>query len=334
MTTDNPFATPHAPLTAPSAAAIPAGNQPLQFVAAMIVAAAVVLLGSTAVQWVADLGTFRERLPQYLPAMLASWLGGLVFYAAAVLLVVHDQRERHGIARFQPLPGLLVGFGVAYLITTMVVSTVVSYLSVSFYQWAFEQDTRNLWMVLYGQVNSLISLALGCLLPLWVVLSLARSRSERLAAGQACALPSWQVALGVALCFSALIYKVLVALSYAAFYLYSSADGWQSVFLLAGCVVPFAIVMAAVQTRLPRQVSRFGAGRVLACALVLLLLWGVATVLVSLLVAFTAYNSLNSNSLPLYLVPPAILLLALLWPLARWCTGWLFADELAQSSPK
>ncbi|WP_448683661.1 hypothetical protein [Pseudomonas nicosulfuronedens] len=334
MTTDNPFATPHAPLSAQASAVQPAGSQPLQFVAVMIVAAAVVFFGSNAVQWIADLGNFRERLPQYLPTMLGNWLGGLLFYVAAVLLLVHDQRERHGIARFQPMAGLLVGFGVAYLIATMVVSTVVSYLSVSFYQWAFEQDTRTLWMVLYGQANSLINLALGCLLPLWLVLYLARSRSERAASGQPLGLPSWQVALGVALCFSALVYKVLAALGYAALYLSSGMDGWQSVLMLSGCVLPFAIVMTAVRTRLPSQVSRFAAGRVLACALVLLAMWAMAIVLVSILVAFAAYSSLNSSSLPLYLLPPAILLLALLWPLARWCTGWFFAEQLTQSSPR
>ncbi|MBD9577502.1 hypothetical protein IB260_19425 [Pseudomonas sp. PDM23] len=333
MTTDNPFATPHAPLTAP--AAVPAdGNQPWQFVAAMMVAAAVVFFGSNAVQWIGDLGSYRERLPQYLPTMLANWLGGLVFYAAAVLLLVHHLRERHGIARFQPLAGLLVGFGVAYLIATMVVSTGVSYLSLSFYQWAFEQGTRNLWMVLYGQANSLVSLVLGCLLPLWVVLSLARSRSERLLPGETFLLSSWQVALGVSLCFSALVYKALAALSYGALYLYSGADGWQSMFLLAGGALPFAIVMTSVQASLPSQVSRFAAGRVLACALVLLVMWTIAIVLVSILLVFAAYNSLNANSLPLYLLPPVVLLLALLWPLARWCSGWFFAEQLAQSSPR
>lgn len=334
MTTDNPFATPHAPLTAPASAAPSTAGQPLQFVAAMIVAAAVVFLGSNAVQWIGDLGNYRERLPQYLPMLLGNWLGGLAFYAAAVLLLVHDQRERHGIARFQPMAGLLVGFGVAYLVATVVVSTVVSYLSVSFYQWAFEQDTRTLWMALYGQATSLISLVLGCLLPLWLALHLARSRSERLAPGQVLVLPSWHLSLGVALCFSALIYKALAVLSYAALYLYSGADGWQSVLLLSGCLLPFAIVMTAVHTRLPPQVTRFAAGRVLACALVLLVMWAVAIVLVSVLVAFAAYSSLNARSLPLYLLPPAILLLALLWPLARWCTGWCFAEQLAQTSPR
>lgn len=334
MTSDNPFATPQAPLTPPIAALASVGREPLQFVAAMIVAATVVFFGSNAVQWILNLGSYRERLPQYLPTMLANWLGGLAFYAAAVLLLVHYQRERHGIARFQPLAGLLVGFGVAYLIATMVVSTAVSYLSVSFYQWAFEQGSRTLWMALYGQVNSLINLALGCLLPLWLVLHLARSRCEPMAPGQAVALPSWHVALAVALCFTAVIYKLFTALGYGALYLYSGADGWQSVFMLSSCVLPFVIVMTAVRTRLPARLSRFAAGRVLACALVLLALWVIAIVLASVLVAFAAYSSLNSSSLPLYLLPPAILLLALLWPLARWCTGWFFAEQMAQSSPR
>lgn len=334
MTTDNPFATPHAPLTAPVAATTSVGREPLQFVAAMILAAAVVFFGSNAMQWLFDLGGFRERLLQYLPTVLANWLGGLILYSAAVLLLVHDQRERHGIARFRPLAGLLVGFGVTYLVATMIVSTAVSYLSVSFYQWAFEQGSRTLWMVLYGQVSSLLNLILGCLLPLWLVLHLARSRSAPMAPGLAVALPSWHVALAVALCFTAVIYKLFAALSYGALYLYSGADGWQSVFMLSSCVLPFAIVMTAVRTRLPAQVSRFAAGRVLACALVLLALWLVAIVLVSTLVAFAAYSSLNASSLPLYLLPPAILLLALLWPLARWCTGWFFAEQLVQSSPR
>ncbi|OBY93472.1 hypothetical protein A6723_002935 [Pseudomonas sp. AU11447] len=334
MTSDNPFATPQAPLTAPLDAVAPVGREPLQFVAAMIVAAAVVFFGSNAVQWILNLGSYRERLPQYLPTMLANWLGGLVFYAAAVLLLVHYQRERHGIARFQPLAGLLVGFGVAYLIATMVVSTAVSYLSVSFYQWAFEQGSRTLWIALYGQVNSLINLVLGCLLPLWLVLHLARSRCEPMAPGQAAALPSWHVALAVALCFTAVIYKLVTALGYGVLYLYSGADGWQSVFMLSSCVLPFVIVMTAVRTRLPARLSRFAAGRVLACALVLLALWMVAIVLASVLVAFAAYSSLNSSNLPLYLLPPAILLLALLWPLARWCTGWFFAEQMAAAAPR
>ncbi|MBB4866467.1 hypothetical protein HNP46_005372 [Pseudomonas nitritireducens] len=334
MTTDNPFATPHAPLTAPTLAVTPAGNQPWLFVVALLVAAALVFFGSNVVQWIADLGNFRERLPQYLPTMLANWVGGLAFYAAAVLLLVHHQRERHGIARFQPQTALLVGFGVSYAVATVVVGTLMSYLSVSLYQWIFSQEGRTLWMVLYGQASALISLVLACLLPLWLILHLARSRSSLLAPGQPVALPSWQVALGVALCFTALIYKLLAAISYSALYLFSGADGWQALLLLSSCVLPFAIVMAAVQTRLPPQVSRFAAGRVLGAALALLLLWGGAILLVSVLVAFAAYGSRYSDSLPLYLLPPAILLLALLWPLARWCTGWFFAEQLAQSSPR
>ncbi|MDN6855437.1 hypothetical protein QO207_02455 [Pseudomonas sp. CAN2814] len=331
MTTDNPFATPHAPLTAPTANVTPAGNQPFLFVIAMLVAAALVFFGSNAVQWIADLGGYRNRLVQYLPTMLVNWVGGLMFYAAAVLLLAHYQRERHAIARFQPQTLLLVGFGIFYVIATVVVSTLVSYFSVSLYQWIFTQEGRTLWMVLYGQLTSLINLGLGCLLPLWLVLHLARSRSELLAPGQPVALPSWQVALGVALCFTALVYKVLAALSYSALYLYSGGDGWQSVFLLTGCVVPFAVVMAAVQTRLPAQVSRFGAGRVLGAALALILVWAVAIVLVSVLVAFAAYSSRYSDSLPLYLLPPAVLLLALLWPLARWVTGWFFTEQLSRA---
>lgn len=298
----------------------------------MIVAAAVVFVGSNVVQWIDDLGRYRgERLPM----MFANWLGGLVFYAAAVLLLVHDQRERHGIVRFQPVAGLLVGFGVVYLIATTLVSSAVSYLSVPFYRWAFEQDAQTLWMVLYDHASSLITLILGCLLPLWLVLHLARSRSERVAPGYVIALRAWQVALGVALCFTALTYRLIGSLSYGAMYLYSGVDSWASVFLLlASCALPFTIVMAAVRMRLPAWVLHFAAGRVLAASLVLALLWAVAILPVAILVINAIFGSPYSSSPPLYLLPSAILLLALLWPLARWCSGWFFAEQMAQSSPR
>jgi len=331
MTLDNPFSTPHAELIPSPVGVRVADNQPLQFIAAMVIAAALIFVGSNAWQWISDLGNYRERLAQYLPMMLANWTGGLIFYAAAILLLVNDQRERHGIARFRPQAGLLGGFVLLYLLATLTVSTVISYLSATFYQWAFEQELRTFWMILHSQLTSLLILGVGCLLPLWLVLRLARPRSERLEPGQAVALSSWQVALGVALCFIALTYKLLASLSYSALFLYSGSDGWQSVFLLTSCVLPFAITLAAVQTRLPARVSRFAAGRVLAASVVLLALWAVAVLLVSILVAVVAYSSLNSSSLPFYLLPPAVILLALLWPLARWCTGWFFAEQLAQS---
>ncbi|WP_240201701.1 hypothetical protein [Pseudomonas sp. PDNC002] len=329
---DNPFATPLASLTASSSAPASAGNQPFLFVAAMVAAAALLFFGSNGVQWITDLGGFRERLVQYLPAMIANWVGGLSLYAAAVLLLVHAQRERHGIAQFNPQAGLLAGFALLYLFGTLIVSTGVAFLSQSFYSWAFEQSARSFWIALHGQLSTLLTLVLGCLLPLWLVLRYARARWERLAPGQTLVLPSWHIALGVALCFTAVIYKLFSALSYGALYLYLGDGSLQSVFLLTSCVLPFLIVMAAVHTRLPAQVSRFAAGRVLAAAVALVALWTVLVLLVALLVAFAAYSSLSSSSLPVYLLPPAVIVLALLWPLARWCTGWFFAEQLVQSS--
>lgn len=332
MTPDNPFSAPQTELLAPSSTLKPAVNQPFYFIAAMVVISALLFLGSNAWRWINDMDGYSERMADYLPMMIANWLGGLLLYAAALLLLVHHQRERHGIAQFRPLAGVLAGFAGLYLLCALLVGLAISYLSLPFYQWALEQDARTFWMVLYGQFTGGLNLLLVCLLPLWLVLRLARPRSERLAAGQVEALPSWQVALGVALCFVALAYEVLGWLNYAVPFLYSGAFRWQSVFLLGGCAVPFAIVMAAVQTRLPAQVSRFAAGRVLGAAVVLLALWAVAILLVSILIAVAAYSSLNSSSLPFYLIPPAVLLVVLLWPLARWCTGWFFAEQLARPS--
>lgn len=334
MTTDNPFATPQADLAAPSAPVKSATNQPFHFVAAMVVAAAIIFFGSNAVQLMGVMGSMGDQLLELLPFRLSSWMGGMLVPTAAVLLLVQHQRERQGVARFRPQAGLLVGFVGLYLLCSLIVSIIIAYASQSYIQWAEQSITGNFWMLAYGQVSGLASLLLGCLLPLWLLLRRAGRHSDLLEPGQSLTLPSWQVALGVALCFIALTYKLVSTLSYSSRWGYIGATGWVPVFLLVGCALPFGIVFTAIRQRLPANVSRFAAGRVLACALVLLAMWGVAIGLVSVLVALAAYNSLNASSLPLYLLPPSILLLALLWPLARWCTGWFFAEQLVQSSPR
>lgn len=330
MTNENPFSTPAAQLLPSPAQPSAATHQPYLFIAALAVASALVFIVNIGWQLMSELASHRERVLDYLPMMTANWAGGMLLYSAAVLLLVHQQRERYGIARFEPQAILLAAYAGLYLLVSLGVGTAIAYFSLPFYEWAMEQEGRSFWMVLHSLTVSLLSWALGCILPLWCVLRAARQRSELASPARAAPVEGWQVAVGIALCFSGLLHKTLAMVAKGAMYLYLSGDAWQSIGVLGSCLLPFVIVMAAVQTRLPSQVSRFAAGRVLACALVLLALWGVAIILVSLVVAFAAYSSLNSNSLPLYLLPPAILLLALLWPLARWCTGWFFADQLAR----
>lgn len=332
MTTDNPFATPLAELAPPADSALPGNRQPLQFVGAMMLASALLLLGTVGSQWLMDLGGFRDRLEQFLPMMLANWAGGLILHAAAVLLLAHHLRERYDVARFQPIGALLAGFVVLYLVFTVIASTALSYLSLPFHEWAFA-NARVSWVLLYGQFESLLNLALGCLLPLWLVLRLSRGRSRRLAGELNLGLPAWQIALGLALVVVALLYRLFAALSYTTLPLGFGA-GWQSMLLLSGCVLPFGIVMAAVISRLPARLPRFSAGRVLGAALMLLVIWGAAGLLLSVVVAIAAYAAASTRNLPFYLLPPALLLLACLWPFARWCAGRFFAEQLAQSSPR
>lgn len=334
MTTENPFSTPHAELRTPLDTAAPIFNQPFQFIAAMAIASAMIVVGSNAWQWFSNLSGYQERLRFILPMMLTNWLVGMMFHAAAILLLVHYQRERHGIAQFRPMGSLLPAFAGFYVVATLLLSMAISWASMPFYEWVMEQGGRTFWMGLHSQFNSLLLLAFACLLPLWLLLRAARPHSEHLAAGQDASLPSWQVSLGVALCFTAGTCKLLASLSYGVFYLYFGSSNWQLLITLGSCTVPFAIVMAAVQTKLPPRVSRFAAGRVLTAAVVLLALWAVSILLMAVLVALAAYSSLNSSNLPLYLIPPAILLLVLLWPLAQLCTGWFFAEQRAQSSPR
>ncbi|MBD9515069.1 MULTISPECIES: hypothetical protein [Pseudomonadaceae] len=330
----NPFSTPHAELTSPQLTLAHASHQTYLFIAAQIVATICLLGVNLGLQWFTAGDGFHERMTRYLPVMISTLLGGMLAYVAGVLLLVQQQRERHAIGRFRPLPGLLLAYGFAYLVCSLAMTSGIGFVGQVFYEWVREQGNRQLWIVLYAQLAALASLLLTCVLPLWLILRLARGRALPLAPGAGTAVARWQVALGMALCVAAVVYRLSSSLAASMMTTYSDGNAWQPLFQLINCAVPFAIVMVAVHTRLPPQLSRFGTGRVLIASLVLLLLWLGLLVLCALVLVFVLADALDSRYLPLAPMGFAALLLSLLWPLSRLCVRWFFADELAQSSPK
>ncbi|WP_343575774.1 hypothetical protein [Pseudomonas sp.] len=324
MNTDNPFATPHAELTSSESVPVPASRQPYPFIVAQIVATLCLFGLSMGWQWFNSGAQFREQIERVMPMLISSTVGSLLIYSAAVLLLVHGQRERHGILRFRPMGALLAGYILLYLLCSLALNAGLGFLGSSYYGWALEQENRQFWVLLYTQGSGLLNMLLTCLLPLWLVLCLARSGSERIAKGLRTPVAGWQVALGIGLCFSAVLYKAASSLAVSVMMLYREGDYWQPLFQFIGCAVPFAVVMLAARARLPAQVERFAAGRVLGASLVLLTMWGACVLLCSIVLAFLVLDSGNYLNPPPIVLVPAILCLAALWPLTRWSTGWFF----------
>ncbi|MBD9634410.1 hypothetical protein [Pseudomonas sp. PDM19] len=334
MTAENPFAPPLAQLTAPlSSQAMPVSTfrQPYSFIAIQILATLLLLAVSIGWIWFAATASFQLR---YMPMMISNTVGSLLFDCCAVLLLVHDQRERHGLLGFRPMWALLLGYGALYLLASIVLNGVLAHFNSSLFDWMRLQPGRQFWMFLYTQASGVLNLLLTCLLPLWLVLRLARSRSERVLGKVQLSLAGWQVALGIALCFSTVLYKVASTLASSLMMLYSEGDYWQPLFQFLSSAVPFAVVLMAARGALGARRERFAAGRVLAAALVLWLIWSVCVVLCSALLTFTALNYNDPAELQRYAVLPAVVCLVLLWPLTRLSTGWFFARPAAQSSPR
>lgn len=79
--TDNPFATPTAPVQ-PPAREVPATTQPYAFIAVLALVTCLSFAVSLGIQWYNDIGEIRQRFSEHLQLMAPHWFTGLVFYAA------------------------------------------------------------------------------------------------------------------------------------------------------------------------------------------------------------------------------------------------------------
>ncbi|HBO7248302.1 TPA: hypothetical protein L4997_006114, partial [Pseudomonas aeruginosa] len=156
----------------------------------------------------------------------------------------------------------------------------------------------------------------------------SRVNSPRLAEGEEARVAAWQVALGAALCFATLCFKLMQFLPYA---LLRYDEPWLYGLYLSGVALPAALLFGAVCTRLPARLQRFAAGRALLLAVVAMLLWSVALLAVGGGLALLMILGLAPAGIG-YTLLVALLgvgLLALLWPIGRLATRWCYADQLA-----
>lgn len=212
--TDNPFATPTAPVQ-PPAREVPATTQPYAFIAVLALVTCLSFAVSLGIQWYNDIGEIRQRFSEHLQLMAPHWFTGLVFYAAANLLVLHAYREKRQLVEFRPLALLLIGYGLLNLVCGMLAGIGLAPLTLPFYQWVTAQSSYGVWLMAFNEAMSWVYLLLGSLLPLGLVLLGSRVNSPRLAEGEEARVAAWQVALGAALCFATLCFKLMQFLPYA-----------------------------------------------------------------------------------------------------------------------
>ncbi|MCT5992574.1 hypothetical protein LZM99_27350, partial [Pseudomonas aeruginosa] len=265
--TDNPFATPTAPVQ-PPAREVPATTQPYAFIAVLALVTCLSFAVSLGIQWYNDIGEIRQRFSEHLQLMAPHWFTGLVFYAAANLLVLHSYREKRQLVEFRPLALLLIGYGLLNLVCGMLAGIGLAPLTLPFYQWVTAQSSYGVWLMAFNEAMSWVYLLLGSLLPLGLVLLGSRVNSPRLAEGEEARVAAWQVALAAALCFATLCFKLMQFLPYA---LLRYDEPWLYGLYLSGVALPAALLFGAVCTRLPARLQRFAAGRALLLAVVAML---------------------------------------------------------------
>ncbi|KAF1051571.1 MAG: hypothetical protein GAK43_02355 [Stenotrophomonas maltophilia] len=318
---DNPFASATA---SPSASAalrpVPdagALRQALAFVAAHVGASFCLLLIKLAMQWFgAD--SAREYFGELWPVMFGAWVGDALLGAAAILLLVQALREHYRIRRLQPLASLLIGFVLLSLLCGLVSGALMGQVSQLFYRWALDGGTRMGLISLYGEAMGWLFLGTNVLLPLWLVLHLARRSSLPQAAGEPpLATPAALPALGIALGFAALLMQLLSLASSLAMALPLDLVPWQRLLVYLGMLPALPIIFFAAHGRLPAQLARFSAGRVVAATLLIMLIWGALAALLAGL-AFLGLFVLGALEGGVFLLVGTLLLYGLLWPLTRF----------------
>ena len=306
---------------------MPATTQPYAFIAVLALVTCLSFAVSLGIQWYNDIGEIRQRFSEHLQLMAPHWFTGLVFYAAANLLVLHAYREKRRLVEFRPLALLLIGYGLLNLVCGMLAGIGLAPLTLPFYQWVTAQSSYGVWLMAFNEAMSWVYLLLGSLLPLGLVLLGSRVNSPRLAEGEEARVAAWQVALGAALCFATLCFKLMQFLPYA---LLRYDEPWLYGLYLSGVALPAALLFGAVCApagapatlrRRPRAAARGGrhaalerraAGGRRGLALLMILGLAPAGIGYTLLVALLGVG-----------------LLALLWPIGRLATRWCYADQLA-----
>ncbi|KJJ98717.1 hypothetical protein UB43_18845 [Pseudomonas sp. 21] len=298
--------------------AVWAVRQPATFMLVQLVTALVVFVVTTGWLWLQTESVFQDRIVQALPQLAGSFIGGLVFVLALTFWLVHQQRERYRIACFRPFLGLLIVFALLHILLGQAWRASGAVLGAHVFPLLQQLQGYSLWAALYACLYSVTGAILSCGFPLWAVLRFARDRSLRLTADEPAPVGGRQIACAIALWVFAFYLKVAGALLVALPATDVGPDDWLYVFIFG--LPLFAITWAAVQFRLPRDVARFMADRVLLTSAIIFLLW-LGLVIASVMGVRLFGRGEPSDALVMLLY---VLLMAAFWPLSRWSLRWCY----------
>lgn len=324
---DSPFNTPRAEPHAEAAALW----QPYVAVAALF------LLGIGArlleVLWQWHSGVPVERLLQALPGQLGAWLSSLAVSGALVVLFMQAQRERHGILRFHPLTIIVVAFFALQMAAEQFYSKVLVAPIQEFAFWLGDLSNQSFVVIPIALLGgALVQLVLS-LICLWMVLAASRSRCERQPVEAPKPIRRMHVALGVALAFAGLTAKLLSGL--VRLFVLNRMGYWGTALEVLAWMLPSALVLLCVYTRLPNWLPRYSAGRVLLSGVTVGLGWMLCTALLGVLGYVVFHDALmraqTTAGLPLVASISMLGTLLLLAGCARLGARWLPGR---QSSPR
>lgn len=321
MTEPNPFA-PEA--LAPTLAARQLPVLPLHLVGVALLMS-VVSIAVTLIGWLmSDVATDATFWLRYVASY---WLTHLLMAGLGVYWLANAYMERHRLASYRQPAGLLIGYGLAYLL----LSWALGFASGQLYVWLYQQ------LDVYGTVRLLFSFGwwgigllifcLEALLPLWLLLHLFRHQAEVVADDLQVpgATLAWCFALAVvvaSLQLAGMTTQLLSGMAYG-----YELQGWEGLVNLVNAGLYLLVAFFTARAALPAQVRGFNGGRLAAAVAITLSLWiGSALLCGIVLLALLWFGQGDSLVLMLFF---SLLQLALLWLFTRLGLRWGYRAQAA-----
>lgn len=310
MTEPDPFA-PEA--LAPTLAARQLPVLPLHLVGVALLMS-VVSIAVTLIGWLMnDVATDATFWLRYVASY---WLTHLLMAGLGVYWLANVYMERHRLASYRQPAGLLIGYGLAYLL----LSWALGFASGQLYVWLYQQlDVYGTVRLLFG-FGWLLIFCLEALLPLWLLLHLFRHQAEVVADDLQVpgATLAWCFALAVvvaSLQLAGMTTQLLSGMAYG-----YELQGWEGLVNLVNAGLYLLVAFFTARAALPAQVRGFNGGRLAAAVAITLSMWIGSALLCGIVLLALLWFGLGDRLVLMLFF--SLLQLALLWPFTRLGLRW------------
>lgn len=323
MTEPNPFA-PEA--LAPTLAARQLPVLPLHLVGVALLMS-VVSIAVTLIGWLmSDVATDATFWLRYVASY---WLTHLLMAGLGVYWLANAYMERHRLASYRQPAGLLIGYGLAYLL----LSWALGFASGQLYVWLYQQlDVYGTVRLLFGfgwWGVGLLIFCLEALLPLWLLLHLFRHQAEVVADDLQVpgATLAWCFALAVvvaSLQLAGMTTQLLSGMAYG-----YELQGWEGLVNLVNAGLYLLVAFFTARAALPAQVRGFNGARLAAAVAITLSMWIGSALLCGIVLLALLWFGLGDRLVLMLFF--SLLQLALLWPFTRLGLRWGYRAQAAQA---